>query len=101
MAVKGTQIEEPDDGARGVSGVAVSIAEREGGRARLVFDDIARTGTAPPFQWNAEWFFTRVEFNLKDLLKGELDEKDYANIGLAVVARLAAQDKTRSRPTGR
>jgi hypothetical protein len=101
VAIKGTQTEEPDDGARGASGVAVSIVEREGGRARLVFDDITRTGTAAPFQWNSEWFFTRVEFELVDLLEGQLDDKDYANIGHAIVARLAAHHKTRSRLTGR
>ena len=101
MAVKGTQTQEPDDGARGVSGVAISIVERDGGRASMVFDDVARTGTTAPFQWNTEWFFTRVEFELADLLDGQLDEKDYANIGHPVVARLAAHHKTRSRLTGR
>jgi hypothetical protein len=101
VAVKGTQTQEPDDGARGDSGIAVSVVERDGGRARLVFDDIVRSGTAAPFQWNTEWFFTRVEFELVDLLEGRLDEKDYASIGHAIVARLSAHHKTRSRLTRR
>jgi hypothetical protein len=100
VAAKGTQTQEPDDGARGVSGVAVSIVERDGGRARLIFDDIVRSGPAP-MQWKAELFFTRVEFELADLLEGQLEDKDYANIGHAIVARLAAHHRTRSRLTGR
>ena len=101
MAVKGKHTSEPDDGARGVSGVAVSIVERDDGRARLVFDDVARVGSGAPFQWNTEWFFTRMEFQLADLLEGQVDDEDYKNIGHAIVARLAAQHKTRSRLTGR
>ena len=101
MAARGTQTQEPDDGERGTSGVTVSIVERDGGRARLVFDDVGRDGAAPPFQWKTEWFFTRIEFDASDLLNVQLDEGDYAAIGHAVVARLTAQRQTRNRLTGR
>jgi hypothetical protein len=92
---KGRQTQELDDGIRGLTGVVVSVAERPDGQARLVFDDVARADAASPYQWNSEWFFTRAEFALADLLEGRLDEKDYVNIGHAIVSRLVAQYEAR------
>jgi hypothetical protein len=88
------QEQDADDGERGVTGLAVSIVERKNGKACLVFDDIHRVGSTAPFQWNAQWFFTRLEFELEDLVETRLDDRDLASIGLAVVARLAAHHKT-------
>jgi hypothetical protein len=101
VAVKGRQTQEPDDGERGVTGLSVSIVEKPDGKARLVFDDIRRVGSTAPTEWTTDWFFTRIEFEMADLLEGGLGDEDFANIGHAVVARLAAHHKTRSRPTGR
>jgi hypothetical protein len=71
--------------------------ERDDGRARLVFDDVEGGSTGSPRQWTTRWFFTRIEFENGDLLEYNLSEKDYATIGHAVVARLAAQHKARKR----
>ena len=98
MAAKGRQTQEADDGKRPESGVAVCIVEGPGGKARLVFDDISRVGACGTVQWSTEWFFTRVEFDLADLIDGALDEQDYLNIGQAIVARLAARYQTRGHP---
>jgi hypothetical protein len=91
--------QEPDDGARGETGLAVSIVERADGKAGVVFDDIKREGSEAPFHWSTEWFFTRIEFDLTDLVECQLEQEDFAIIGQAVVARLAAHHKTRSLPT--
>lgn len=98
MVAKGRQREEADDGQRGAAGVTISIVERADGSARLVFDDVLRIGTAPPYRWDTEFFFTRVEFDAADLIECRIGDEDLKNIGLAVVARLAAHHK-RSRPT--
>ena len=80
-----------DDGNRGATGLAISVVERPDGKVWLVFDDVRRAGWKAPFQWNTEWFFTRFEVELADLLEHRLDDQVLANIGLAVVARLAAR----------
>jgi hypothetical protein len=86
-----TEDTRPDDGNRGATGLAVSVVERQDGKVWLVFDDVRRTGSMAPFQWNTEWFFTRFEVDLADLLEHRLDDRVLADIGLAVVARLAAR----------
>ncbi len=98
MTAKGRHPDEPDDGQRGSSGVTISVVERPDGSARLVFDDVQRVGTARPYRWDTEFFFTRIEFDAADLAECRLGDDDLKNIGFAVVARLAAHQK-RSRPT--
>ncbi len=82
---------EPDDGERGELGLGVSVIERSDGKAWLVFDDLRRAGTAPAYEWFPESFFTRLEVEMAELLDGQLDDEALANIGLAIVARLAAR----------
>jgi hypothetical protein len=85
-----TEDTRPDDGNRGAIGLAVSVVERPNGKIWLVLDDVRRTGSTAPFQWNTECFFTRFELESADLLEHRLDDQVLANIGFAVVARLAA-----------
>jgi hypothetical protein len=93
-----TEDTRPDDGNRGATGLAVSVVERPDGKVWLVFDDVRRAGSMAPFRWETEWFFTRFEVELADLLDHRLDDRVLANIGLAVAARLAAhQASPRSR----
>ena len=56
-----------------------------------MFDDLRRTGTAPPYDWVPEWFFTRLEVEMADFVEARLDDGTLANIGLAVITRLAAR----------
>jgi len=87
---------EPDDGRRGEIGLGVSVVERPDGKAWLVFDDLRRAGAAPPYDWVPEWFFTRLEVQMADLVEDRLDEGTLTSIGLAVVARLAARQRPRA-----
>ena len=84
---------EPDDGRRGEVGVGVSVVQRPEGKAWLVLDDLQRSGTGPTDGWSAERFFTRLEVEMADLLEARLDDETLANIGLAVIARLAARQR--------
>jgi hypothetical protein len=86
LAAKGRHPEEPDDGQRGATGVAISIVERPDGSARLVLDDVRRTGSGAPYRWASEFFFTRIEFDAADLIDCRLGDDDLKNIGFAVVA---------------
>jgi len=99
VAAKGRATRGRDDGKRGTFGLAISIAKRPKNRAHLVFDDVRRVGTTNPAQWATDTFFTSVEFNLEDLVDDRLETEDYVTIGIAVVARLGAQHKARSRRT--
>jgi hypothetical protein len=79
-----------DDGARGRSGVVVSLVEAPGGKVRLVFDDVQRTGASTALTWDHQFLFTRIELDLDALLETKLSESDLAKIGLAITAGLAA-----------
>jgi putative pyrroloquinoline-quinone binding quinoprotein/PQQ enzyme-like repeat protein len=98
VATNGSRPREVDDGKRGLTGLAVSIVERPDGKARLVFDNIRRSGSAPPFQWSTTYLYTWIEFDLADLVGSTLDHQYFVNIGRAVVASFAADQKMRSRP---
>ena len=81
---------EVDDGVRGEVGIVVSAVERENGRVRLVFDDVAATSTEPPQEWRSTCLFTWNEYDPDDLADMNLSDEDFQRIGEMVVARIHA-----------
>jgi hypothetical protein len=94
--------EDVDDSRRAALGVCACLVDEENGRVRLVLDDVTRDGST----WTARTFYTHKRYPKKKLRDLALTEKDLAEIGFAVVLRLAVQTfppKTRagSRTTAR
>jgi hypothetical protein len=82
-----------DDGVRGEVGIVISVVERDGGRVRVIFDDVRSEGGSPARHWRETALFTWNEYEEADLSEMSLSSGDFAQIGEAVVARLQAMRK--------
>jgi hypothetical protein len=69
----------------GKRGVKVHL-EDEGSKVRLVFDDVVQH--ADEQTWTVDCFFTETYLDKKRLPELEFTEKELADIGLAILARL-------------
>jgi hypothetical protein len=77
------------DKARGSSGVVCTVVLRPDGKIRLTFDDVSRgTDTEPP-TWTTRTHFTSNDYDGEQFLTCDLQEAQLADIGLALVSRLA------------
>jgi hypothetical protein len=67
-------------------GVKVHL-EQHDGCFRVVFDDVLADETEPSL-WREERFYTETQFDAKRFSKFDFSEKELADIGLTVLARL-------------
>jgi len=65
----------------------------EGGRIRFCFDDVAAKSPHWPQEWRTNAHFTSVECDAESISNVSLSEQQLADIGLALVSRLAALSK--------
>ena len=82
------------------NGVAVSLAVRPRGRIRVVLDDVEESSSG----WRMIGLYTWKDLLLRDLQNMSVSERDLANLGLAVLARLRAvceQGKRKRKPASR
>lgn len=86
-------------------GVVASLAVRPRGRIRIVLDDVKKSSAG----WRTIHLYTWKDLLARDLEEMSVSERDLANLGLAVLARLRAtweqqrladRDR-RAKPTGR
>jgi uncharacterized protein YjiS (DUF1127 family) len=82
-----------DDRRRGTVGVVACAVALDGDRVRLVFDDVAASSSTWPHEWKTTNLFTWLECDASAFAKTELTERQLADIGLTLVARLAAMSK--------
>ena len=82
-----------DDKIRSKIGLSVCLREMENGEARIFMDDVAANQEENPINWEYKGFYTFTpELSLEKMVNFELSEKDYANIGMALVTRLMAMN---------
>jgi hypothetical protein len=81
---------ETDDGVRTNSGVVCSLRELPGGKFRLVLDDVSNPKNSTKGAWNHEIVFTWKDYDKKELEEHNLSEKELADIGFNLLARLLA-----------
>jgi len=79
-----------DDGVRETVGVVASLRDGPDGRLHLILDDVESVGAEEPRRWRAKTFFTVIGYDRERFVRSNLSERQFADIGLAVVARLAA-----------
>jgi hypothetical protein len=78
--------------------VVASIVAGAQGDVRLILDDVtSRDGAA----WTKETLYTSMTYDLNRFTSGSFSEAEYAQIGFAVVARLAAAFALSSPPSER
>ena len=82
-----------DDRRRSNLGVVACAVALEGGRVRLCFDDVKSKSAQWPPGWQTEGLYTWLECDAADFGNAKLSERQLADIGLTLVARLAALAK--------
>jgi hypothetical protein len=82
-----------DDRRRSSSGVVACAVVLDGGRVRLCFDDVKGQSPNWPMAWQADSLFTWLECDAEAFAKTQFSERQLADIGLTLVARLAALSK--------
>jgi len=85
---------EVDDNKRGNHGVVVSSVERDGNVIQLIFDDVESEG-AKPRRWIEECLYTYRDLDRSAFDDSALSEADLAQIGFAIVSRLASRTRYR------
>jgi hypothetical protein len=81
---------ETDDAKRGACGVAVSLLDLQNGQLRLVLDDVKNERGAAHGPWLHHTLFTFKDYAAADLAELKLSEKELADFGYSVLARLGA-----------
>jgi hypothetical protein len=83
-------------GPRDDRGIVVSL-KVEGDQVRIIFDDVVSEGEdQPPRRWRHVVLYTSTHFARQSFEANELSDEQLASIGLAVIARLAAIEATRT-----
>ena len=86
---------EADDKIRGKNGVVVSLRELPNGKLRLTVDDVENQSNAAGEPWEHQFFVTHKDYEEMELRKIDFPEKELADFGYFVLARLiAASGKT-------
>jgi hypothetical protein len=80
-----------DDRRRGLEGVVASIVEIEGGKLRLVFDDVQIDSSEWPYDWKTRSLYTWLTMEAIELSEFTFSEKQLADIGASLIARLRAK----------
>lgn len=76
-------------------GVVAWLEPQDDGRVLLVFDDVRATAAGCESSWQSECFFTEREFEGDEIFDVTASEGALADIGLAVVSRLASRTPPR------
>ena len=79
-----------DDRRRNNLGVVACAVALEGGRVRLCFDDVKAESPQWPHQWQTHMLYTWLECDADAFANTKLSERQLADIGLTLVARLSA-----------
>jgi|APLak6261663543_1056040.scaffolds.fasta_scaffold05923_3 hypothetical protein len=82
---------EVNDQERGSSGVICSLYEAKEGRLRLVLDDVKNESGSNQGPWTHHVLFTFKDYDLKEVTNLKLSERELAEFGFNVFARLVAQ----------
>ena len=81
---------ETDDGIRTNGGVVCSLRDLGDGRIRLVLDDVSNKEMNTKCDWSHEVVFTWKDYDLSAIENHELSERELADFGYNLLARLVA-----------
>jgi hypothetical protein len=79
-----------DDGVRPNLGVVVSLLDTGGGKCRVILDDVRSGAPRRDTSWVFDSFCTHKILDSGAVDRVELSDDDYRDIGIVVMARLAA-----------
>jgi hypothetical protein len=79
-----------DDGIRSNKGVICSLRKTDVDTFRLVLDDVTSEKIKTSAQWTHECLFTWKDFDKRQITDLKVSQKDLAEIGFNILARLVA-----------
>lgn len=82
-----------DDRRRNNLAVVACAVPLVDGRIRLCFDDASAESPTWPHRWRTETLYTWLDCDAATFTKTQFSERQLADIGLTLVARLAALAK--------
>lgn len=82
-----------DDGLRASEGVVVCLRPLEGGRSRIIIDDVKGDSDSNPIRWSFDACMTWKDYGDGALDQMDLGKEEYRIIGENVVARLLALNR--------
>jgi len=84
---------ETDDGIRGKEGILLSLLDLESGMVRVIMDDVSNEAGSVKKPWNHEVVVTWKDYKKEEFTGHNISEKELADLGAYVVARLTALSK--------
>jgi hypothetical protein len=82
---------EYDDKIRSKMGLAVCLRDMGNGKSRIFIDDVKADKEVNPINWKHDYFYTFTpELQNEEIDNMQLSDKQFQEIGEAVVARLLA-----------
>ena len=82
---------ENDDNIRSETGLAVCLRDMGNGKSRIFIDDVMADNKQNPINWSYNCFYTfSPELDNQSLNEMNISEKQFQDIGAAVLARLLA-----------
>ena len=81
-----------DEGKRPGLGVVVSLLDVGNGQSRIIMDDVRSQRPVRETSWNFDVFYTHQLHDNATLDEMALSDEVYRDIGIALVARLLAQN---------
>jgi len=88
---------ELDDNIRGNFGVLCSLRECKNGIIRINLDDVLNTSKSELGKWEHKALVTWKDYDIANFEKLELTEREYADFGHYIMARLVAIKKTQAK----
>jgi hypothetical protein len=82
-----------DVGKRGSSGVVCCLVDLGDGDTRVILDDVSNAQASTQGSWKHEVLFTWKDLSSKDISEQTLSEKELADFGASIFARLTALQK--------
>lgn len=80
-----------DDKIRSKEGLVICLRDMGNGKSRLFMDDVKSDNQEPPASWRHHCFYTYTPELENEALKNmQLTDRQFQDIGAAVVARLLA-----------
>ena len=80
-----------DDRQRGIEGVIASVVKLNEESVRIVFDDVKINSSEWPYQWQTKSLYTWIDLDANALTELTISEKQLADIGACLIARLRAK----------
>ena len=84
-----------DSSLRSTFGLVLTARKLDEDSIRFTVDDVSAESTEWPMRWKTEVFMTQNDYDAKAFMASDLTDEQFSEIGVTIVAMLAARLRTR------